>query len=157
MNFNLFALTCGAIISCVFTDDLPPPCSSEIYCYGRIIDRVMKNHIFNDSKTYVDSKLKVPPEETLKLFDAFMEKNGNDPTKDQLTAWVNENFDPPGSEIEAVAPVDHKNASEVKIYNRLKDEDLKKFAADLHEIWPTLTRRMKNEVKVSSDACLKYR
>lgn len=152
MNFNLFALTCGAIIACVSTADLPPPCSSEIYCYGRLIDSVMTNHLFNDSKTYVDLKLKAPPNETLALFDAFIEANGNKPTKDQLMAWVNENFDQPGSEIEPVAPVDHKNATEIKIYNRLKDENLKKFASDLHEIWPTLTRRMKNEVKVSSNA-----
>lgn len=149
MNFNLFALTCGAIISCVLAADLPPPCSSEIYCYGRIIDRVMANHLFNDSKTYVDLKLKVPPNETLLLFDTFMEANGNEPTKDQLMVWVNAHFDEPGSEIEPVAPVDHKKATELKIFNRLKDGDLKKFAGDLHEIWPTLTRRMKNEVKVS--------
>lgn len=107
----------------------------------------MVNHIFNDSKTFVDLKLKLTPNETLKLFDGFMNKVNNTPTKDQLHAWVEENFDPTGSELESWIPVDHKRNLEV--YNRIRDKKFKKFASDLNDIWIELSRKMKDEVKVS--------
>lgn len=107
----------------------------------------MSNHIFNDSKTFVDLKLKKPPNETLKLFDEFMIKFNDKPTKDQLQDWVNTNFDPTGSELESWKPTDHKKNLEV--FNRIKDKNFKKFASDLNDIWIELSRKMKEEVKVS--------
>lgn len=149
MNLALFAFACSVAFSLVLSaEDLPPPCFSEIYCYGRIIDSVMTNHLFNDSKTFVDLKLKRSPNETLKLFDDFMTKFNDKPTKDQLESWVKDNFDPEGSELEMWTPVDHKKNLEV--YNRIKDKNFKKFASDLNDIWIELSRRMTDEVKVSS-------
>lgn len=107
----------------------------------------MRNHIFNDSKTYVDLKLKLPPNETLQNFDNFMLKFNDKPTKDELQGWVEENFDPKGSELENWTPVDHKTSLEVQ--NRISDVNLKQFAGDLNNIWIELSRRMKDEVKVS--------
>lgn len=147
MRTSFLLFTCCALVACVVLEDLPPPCSSEIYCYGRIIDSVMKNHIFNDSKTYVDLKLKKPPSETLQSFDSFMLKFNNEPTKDQLQSWVEESFDPKGSELEEWKPDDHKEILEVQ--NRISDENLKQFAGDLNKIWIELSRKMKDEVKVS--------
>lgn len=143
----MFFLTLSASVSFVVSEELSPPCFSEIYCYGRIIDIVMKNHIFNDSKTFVDLALKNPPNETLKAFDSFMLDVNNNPTKEQLTRWVESNFDPRGSELEVWKPVDYKQRLEV--YNRIKDKNLKEFASDLNEIWIELSRKMKDEVKVS--------
>lgn len=148
MRTFLLLFTCCAFVSEALLQDLPPPCSSEIYCYGKIIDSVMSYHIFNDSKTFVDLKLKKPPNETLELFDTFLEKFSNNPTKDQLQAWVEENFDPKGSELIEWKPVDHK--TELDVYNRINDKNFKKFASDLNDIWIQLSRRMKDEVKVSS-------
>lgn len=147
MKLLLFVFACGVHVNSFVLEDLPPPCSSEIYCYGRIIDSVMSNHIFNDSKTYVDLKLKQPPEETLKLFDLFMAKFNNQPTKDQLQAWVEENFDPKGSELENWVPVDG-NKQNIEVYNRIADKNFKQFAKDLNKIWVELSRKMKDEVKV---------
>lgn len=147
MKTFLFFLTLVASISYVVLEDLPPPCFSEIYCYGRIIDIVMKKHIFNDSKTYVDLGLKKPPNETLRSFDNFMLEVNSQPTRDQLERWVVANFNPKGSELEVWKPIDHKQRLEV--YNRIKDKHLKKFASDLNEIWFELSRKMKDEVKVS--------
>lgn len=147
MNLALFTLTCSVVLNDVLSEDLPPPCFSEIFCYGRIIDSVMTNHIFNDSKDFVDLKLKQPPNITLKLFDEFMLKFNNAPTKNQLDLWIHENFDEPGSELENWRPVDHKK--NLEIYNRIKDKNFKKFASDLNDIWIELSRKMKDEVKVS--------
>ena len=147
MKFRLLLITCFAIVKCCHSEDLPPPCSSEIYCYGRLIDSVMKNHIFNDSKTYVDLQLKKPPNETLKLFDEFMVKVNNQPSQDELTKWIYENFDESGSELERHKPLDHKE--NIEIYNRISDKNFKKFAKDLNNLWVDLCRRMKDEVQVS--------
>lgn len=125
--------------------DLPPPCESEIYCHGRIIDLVMRMSIFEDSKTFVDMKLKKSPNETLDEFDNFVSSVNNRPTQDQLVKWVNENFDPKGSELERHTPSDHKN--EFQLLSRIKDVHLRKFASDLNNIWIELCRKMKNEVK----------
>lgn len=147
MKFVVFALSCCSMLNHVSLEDLPPPCFSEIYCYGRIIDSVMKNRIFNDSKTFVDLKLKNYPNETLKLFDEFMVKFNDKPTTDQLLEWVEENFDPTGSEMESWKPLDHKQ--NLQVYNRISDLKFKKFASDLNNIWIELSRKMKDEVKVS--------
>lgn len=149
MKNLLFLFTCVAVNNLVLSEDSPPPCPSEIYCHGRIIDNVMKAHIFNDSKTFVDLKLKKTPKETLELFDAFMLKVSNTPTQDQLQAWVEENFDPTGSELENWEPVDHK--TRIELYNKIADKNFKTFARDLNNIWLELSRKMKDEVKVSVD------
>lgn len=149
MKALLFMLTCGVLNGFVSSDDLPPPCSSEIYCYGRVIDNVMKAHIFNDSKTYVDLKLKKTPKDTLERFDEFMLKVDNHPTQDQLQAWVEDNFDPTGSELEYWEPIDQK--TDIELYNKIADKNLKGFASDLNKIWSELSRKMKDEVKVSLD------
>lgn len=147
MKCAVFVFVLGTITKQVSMECLPPPCFSEIYCYGRIIENVMKNHIFNDSKTFVDLKLKKPPSETLKLFDEFMLSANNTPTKEQLQSWVELNFDPAGSELERWRPIDHKRTFEA--LNRINDKNLKKFASDLNDVWIELSRRMKDEVKVS--------
>lgn len=144
--WSLLAVLCVRV-NCVLSEDLPPPCSSEIYCYGRIIDNVMKLHVFKDSKDYVDLKLKKLPNETLQLFDNFMATVDNQPTQAQLKKWVENNFDPSGSELERHRPVDHKK--NIEVFNRISDVNFKKFASDLNDIWIELSRKMKEEVEVS--------
>lgn len=107
----------------------------------------MKAHIFNDSKTYVDLKLKKPPKDTLERFDEFMLKVDNQPTQNQLQAWVEDNFDPMGSELEHWEPIDQK--TDIELYNKIADDNFKGFASDLNKIWSELSRKMKDEVKVS--------
>lgn len=125
--------------------DLPPPCDSEIYCYGRIIDLVMRKSIFTDSKTFVDMKLKKLASETLAEFDKFLLTVNSQPTKEQLLNWVNANFDPLGSELESFKPVDHK--SDFQLLHTIKDKELSKFAGDLNNIWLELSKKMKDEVR----------
>jgi alpha,alpha-trehalase len=103
--------------------------------------------IFNDSKHFVDMKLKLTPDETLKDFDEFMNKHSQNPSRDDIAAWVNTNFDPPGSEFEKWIPVDHhKNP---KILERITDKSLRQWASNLNDIWLELGRKMKKDVAVS--------
>lgn len=139
---SLFLLVLVKLENC---QKLPPPCDSEIYCHGRIIDIVMRQHLFKDSKSYVDLKLKRPPNETLRIFDEFMESVSNRPNKSQLLNWVKMNFDEAGSELELHAPKDHKK--DFQLLHRLKDDNLRQFASDLNNIWIELCRKMKDEVQ----------
>lgn len=46
-------------------------------------------HLFQDSKTFVDMKLKFPPDQTLSDFETFMLSKNNQPTEDEVREFVN--------------------------------------------------------------------
>jgi alpha,alpha-trehalase len=102
--------------------------------------------VFNDSKHFVDMKMKHSPTETLKKFDEFLASHNNEVSKENLTVWVEENFEPPGSEFENWTPVDHH--SNPKILEKISDPVFKKWASDLNDIWLELGRKMKSDVLV---------
>lgn len=104
--------------------------------------------IFNDSKTFVDMKLKQSPSKTLELFDQFIAKN-DQPTREEIRAWVDENFDPRGTEFEPWTPDDYTKTP--AILNNIADKEFKKFASDLNEVWLDLGRQMRKEVKENSE------
>jgi len=137
--FNLFS-------SSLSSNGLPPPCSSEIYCYGQLIDTVMKMRIYHDSKTFVDLKLKNPPNETIAAFHEFMDKSNNTPTETEVKVWLDSHFYPAGSELIEYIPEDFKE--QPTFLERIADEKFKKFASDLNHIWVNLCRKIKAEVKV---------
>lgn len=61
---------------------------SEIYCSGDVLHTIQMAHIFNDSKTFVDMKLKKSPKETVQLFKEFMAQHNERPTRDDLINFV---------------------------------------------------------------------
>lgn len=61
---------------------------SEIYCSGDVLHTIQMAHIFNDSKTFVDMKLKRPPNETVQLFHEFMNQHGDNPSKEDIIQFV---------------------------------------------------------------------
>lgn len=107
------------------------------------------SRIYPDSKTFVDMKLKKSPDETLKAFDEFMAKHSNNPTKDEIQAWVEANFDPRGSELVVWKPTDYKENPE--ILNKINDKELRNFAKSLNEIWEELGRKMIDDVKTNPE------
>lgn len=44
--------------------------------------------IFNDSKTFVDMKLKRPPNETVQLFREFMNEHDHSPSREDVIQFV---------------------------------------------------------------------
>lgn len=101
--------------------------------------------IYNDSKTFVDMKLKQSPDVTLKLFDEFMAKYvDQQPEKDEIQKWVEENFEERGKEFENWIPDDFKKNPD--ILNRINDKELRSFAENLNGIWLELGRKMKKDV-----------
>lgn len=107
----------------------------------------MQMRIFDDSKTFVDMKLKQSPEVTIASFNNFMEKyNNTQPPRNEIKAWLDDNFDGTGTEMIKCYPTDF--TQNPNVLKRIKDKDLRKFALDLNNIWIELCRKMKDEVKV---------
>ncbi|PSN32620.1 Trehalase [Blattella germanica] len=101
--------------------------------------------IFQDSKTFVDMKLKHSQEFTLKAFDEFVNitKMKNLP-RNKLEKFVRQHFDDVGSEFETWYPPDWHGHP--KIFNRIIDPKMKMFAKKLHSMWKYLGRKIKKNV-----------
>lgn len=105
--------------------------------------------IFNDSKTFVDMKMRQSPLKTLELFDQFMDQKNKAPTREDIRAWVEENFEPRGSEFEPWTPDDYTRTP--AIFEKIVDKEFKQFAMDLNDVWLLLGRQMKKDVRDNSE------
>lgn len=122
---------------------------SDVYCRGELLHTIQMASIYKDSKTFVDMKMKQPPYETLKLFREFMDRHDQMPTRYQIERFVNDTFDPEGSEFEDWDPVDW--TFRPKFLSKILDDDLRNFASDLNSIWKMLGRKMKDDVRVNEE------
>ncbi|CAG4962138.1 unnamed protein product [Colias eurytheme] len=128
---------------------LPPTCDSMIYCHGPLLDTVQMAGLYNDSKTFVDMKMKLSPNITMEHFHQMMNRTGSRPTKADILEFVNQNFDPEGSEFEDWRPTDWKDNP--AFLDRIKDPLLHQWASDLNKLWLELGRKMKEDVKLNQD------
>ncbi|KAL0271426.1 UNVERIFIED_CONTAM: hypothetical protein PYX00_008531 [Menopon gallinae] len=145
-SLALFLLICLSTRRISGSESEPPPsCDSKIYCQGDLLHTVQMAHLFPDSKTFVDMKLKHPPNQTLYEFNAFMEKTNHTPTVLDLERFVSEHFDPAGSELEEYTPKDWVEKPE--FLNRIKDRNYRKWAYELNLLWKVLGKKMKEDVK----------
>ncbi|XP_048511996.1 trehalase isoform X2 [Athalia rosae] len=138
----------GSAATAVYDPDeenFPPSCDSPVYCHGNLLHTVQMAAIYTDSKTFVDTKMKYELNETLRLFDEFMERTGGAPSRSQVEIFVNDTFDPPNSELEVWAPTDW--VENPKFLDDIRDPILRQFAADLNHVWKLLGRKMKEEIK----------
>ncbi|XP_021931902.1 trehalase-like isoform X3 [Zootermopsis nevadensis] len=144
-SMSAVCLVCGLLLALVCVSCLPPPCDSDIYCYGDLLHVVQMSNIFPDSKTFVDMKMKYSKNETWQSFRELMSRTDNNPNRTDIWKFVNETFDPPGSEFEDWDPVDWTNHP--KFLDKIKDPDLQEWARHLHHFWKKLGRKMKDEVR----------
>lgn len=66
---------------------------SGIYCQGDLLRTVQLAKLYNDSKTFVDMKLKQPPQTTIDAFNQFMADHNNQPTKEEIQQFVDVSCD----------------------------------------------------------------
>ncbi|XP_059469468.1 trehalase isoform X2 [Neocloeon triangulifer] len=126
--------------------DLPPPCPSEIYCHGDLLKTVQMNSPYADSKTFVDMKMRFGVGETLLRFEQMMNSTGQNPGKHEIEIFLNNTFDPAGSEFEAWEPSDWK--PKPKFLDEIVDPDLKDWGVQLNDLWKLLGRKIKDDVRV---------
>lgn len=99
--------------------------------------------IYPDSKTFVDLHLRNDEQKTLDLFDELLNNTNDEPSKEDIKQFVEENFDE-GKELEMWKPDDFTD--DPKFLKGIKDERLRKFGKNVHNIWPNLGRQVKQEV-----------
>ncbi|XP_015377150.1 PREDICTED: trehalase-like [Diuraphis noxia] len=110
---------------------------------------VALSQIYPDSKTFVDKKLKYNESVILYKYKQFKDSfNGAVPPKENLTKFVNENLED-GDELEIWTPPDFTESP--SIVNRIKDKNYKQWALGLNQVWKTLARKVKEDVKLHPD------
>lgn len=124
-------------------DRSQPTCGDLVYCQGRLLDTVQRARIYKDSKTFVDMKMKHPPEKVLKNFDTLWEKNAGNLDRQQIIEFVKANFEE-GNELEKWQPKDYNKNP--KLLDEIDDLKIREFAKKLVDIWPSLARKVKPEV-----------
>ncbi|XP_067002747.2 trehalase [Anabrus simplex] len=130
---------------------LPPSCDSPIYCYGELLYTVQVKPnppFYDDSKKFVDMRMKYSPNEVLQNFEDLKAREGGDIPQEELLKFVNDNFED-GNELEAAVPGDWKESPAV--LNRIADPDLRQWAKELNALWKNLTRRVNDDVKQNAD------
>lgn len=128
---------------------LPPPCDNNIYCYGKLLHTIQMASLYHDSKTFVDMKMKFTQNETLRLFEDMMARTHDNPSRLDLERFVNETFDPPGSEFETWDPADWKQSP--GFLKNISDPAFQEWGSELNHLWKSLGRKMKDEVKENEE------
>ena len=107
--------------------------------------------IYPDSKTFVDKKLRYSEAEILEKYSALKTKlQSSDENRHQaLTKFVNDNFED-GDELEVWLPPDF--TSNPSIANRIVDPEYRQWALSLNEVWKTLARKIKDDVRVHPES-----
>lgn len=129
--------------------DYPPQCSSKIFCYGTLLETFQMAGLYNDSKTFVDMKLKQSPDDTLTHFDTLMATTKNNPTRDDLYNFIAENFDGTNKEFENWTPTDF-NENPVFL-NKIKKTEYRDWASKLNSLWLILGRKMTADVAANNE------
>lgn len=106
-------------------------------------------HLYPDSKTFVDMKLRRPPNETLESFQRFMNDTNNNPSRKNIADFVNEHFEKPGKEFEAWQLADWK--ANPKFLQLIHDPEYKQWASKLNDLWNVLGRKMIDDVEKNQD------
>ncbi|KAF2885006.1 hypothetical protein ILUMI_21180 [Ignelater luminosus] len=144
LNISL-CLLIGLALRTACATESPPPCNSEIYCHGRLLHTIQMAKVYEDSKTFVDMKLKNSPNETLAKFDIFMKIHNNAPTRNHVKKFISENFEREGQEFEEWVPEDW--VEKPSFLENIHDPSFREWGSNLNKIWRELGRKMKKEVE----------
>ena len=115
--------------------------NSEIYCRGPLLHTVQMARLFQDSKTFVDKKLRYNPQLIITNFNQLVNSTNGEPSKEVLARFVADHFDSEGSEFEPWDPSDW--VSQPDFLGLIKDSQLKMWGLDLHDAWKFLGRKIK--------------
>ncbi|ELW63221.1 Trehalase [Tupaia chinensis] len=123
---------------------LPPPCESQIYCFGELLHQVQMAKLYPDDKEFVDMPLSTAPDQVLRNFDRLVEAHNYSIPREQLQAFVHQHFQAKGQELQAWTPGDWKDSP--KFLQKISDPKLRAWAGQLNQIWKKLGKKMKPEV-----------
>lgn len=121
--------------------------NSQIYCHGPLLHTVQIAKLFHDSKTFVDKKLRFSPELVSANFSRLMDSTHNQPSKNDLIIFINENFEIEGSEFRPWNPTDW--IANPSFLSKICNTQLREWGQELHGAWKFLGRTIKGIPTVS--------
>ena len=110
---------------------------------GSILHVVQMARIFQDSKTFVDMKLRKNPNEIEVAFKQLMIKEKNQPSQLSILQFVQDNYTLE-NQMEDWTPDDWIKTP--KLINQISDIHLADFASSLNLRWKMLCRKVRTEV-----------
>jgi len=116
---------------------LPP----SLWHDGPILAAVQQAGLFADSKDFVDSPLRVSPDEAWRRWKELPQPASDE----QLSEFVASTFGAPGEGIEPWTPTDHEASP--PLLARLPAGPARRWAAALNDMWPALGRQLSAEVR----------
>ncbi|CBY08903.1 unnamed protein product [Oikopleura dioica] len=102
------------------------PCDSKIFCQGEFLDAVQNARIFEESKEFVDMKIKNGLDEEIILAEFGKMQN---PSVEEIRSFVASHFDQTGSD----------------------SPEMREFGENVHKIWPQLGRKVKRDVAENNE------
>ncbi|XP_072382770.1 trehalase-like [Diabrotica undecimpunctata] len=148
MGPHVAVLLAIAFIASTVNANSIPSCDSPIYCQGNLLHTIQMARLFPDSKTFVDMQQKHPAQVTLQNFNQLMKDKKDNPSREDLIKFVNDNFESTGELVDWTPPDLNKNPSFLK---RIDDLRVKAFAKGLVNVWPKLARKVSDSVKEHTD------
>lgn len=127
---------------------LPPSCERPVYCDSKLLHHVQLASLYEDSKTFVDLEMVYNENKTLTDFNKLLIETDENPSKEQLQNFVNEYFSNVG-ELEEWTPTDFSK-NPTFIYE-IRDQKLRQFGQDINNIWPIISRKVKDVVFEKSE------
>ncbi|KAL6739929.1 hypothetical protein Aduo_013326 [Ancylostoma duodenale] len=116
----------------------------KIFCEGSLLDAVQRANLFADCKHFVDMPLKQDAETTLVRWEAL--RAAGPVSVERLREFVDEFFDQPEDELVDCEPIDWDPSDDA--FHSIKDANYRSFAVALHRKWPTLYRKISDNVRV---------
>ncbi len=113
-----------------------------------MLHTVQNAELYSDSKTFVDKKLRFQPEQVLANFAQLINETQNQPTKDELQRFVDNNFEAEGLEFEPWNPSDW--ISDPPFLSGINNSEFRNWAQQLHEGWKSLGRQIKGTFKLKN-------
>ncbi|ORY93580.1 Six-hairpin glycosidase-like protein [Syncephalastrum racemosum] len=107
-------------------------CDSPIYCDGPLLKTVQLAALYPDSKTFVDKPTSKPLNDVLSAFNAL----GDNPSKDKVQSFVNDNFLEEGTELR---PVNLTVKADLPLLDTIDDLTYRGWASQVHQYWANLT------------------
>uniref|UniRef100_A0A8D2CZF1 Trehalase n=1 Tax=Sciurus vulgaris TaxID=55149 RepID=A0A8D2CZF1_SCIVU len=123
---------------------LPPPCESQIYCYGELLHQVQMAKLYPDDKQFVDMSLSTAPDQVLQRFSELAEAHNHSIPRQQLQEFVQQHFRAVGQELQPWTPGDWKESPQ--LLQKIADARLRVWAGQLNQIWKKLGKQIKPEV-----------
>ncbi|TYZ56929.1 hypothetical protein PybrP1_001912 [[Pythium] brassicae (nom. inval.)] len=121
----------------------------DVYCRGPLLHDVQVNHVFADSKHFVDMPLKNTSSAAAipQAYSSFLAQVGPRwmlmEQKERvllLKVFLDQHFDAPGSDMAAVVPLDYQESALPAAIDAIASPAFREWAFQLHKLWKVLGR-----------------